>query len=37
MKLITAKDIAAAFDDKMVKTAIDSLTDELNRWQEFEK
>ncbi|MGD9152181.1 MAG: ornithine cyclodeaminase [Gammaproteobacteria bacterium] len=37
MKLITAKDISQAFNDKMIKVAFEALTNELKRWQEFKK
>lgn len=37
MKLITAKDISQAFNNKMIKTSFDALTNELKRWQEFKK
>jgi ornithine cyclodeaminase len=37
MKLITAKDLAAAFDEHMLKSAFDALVSDLKRWQEFKK
>jgi ornithine cyclodeaminase len=37
MKLITAKDISQAFNNKMINASFEALTNELKRWQEFKK